>query len=267
MPKAHGSGPNRPFTSIQLFQSHAPNRLHSSLLSTGPPQTNRESPQHPKNFLKNSELIDSDTLHCYVVTGSTIARHLAGKRTMGTDPDTNTYQLTLDQLCQQAGVTVRTVRYYISEGLLPPPQGQGPAARYGDIHLQRLLVIAQLKEQYLPLREIRRVLDGLDEAGIATLAAAYSPDRQSMAEATPMNSPAAPSPAAAYIEDLLGQSSSTPRLVSRARMAAPEPTDKAWRRLPISDDAELLIEADLYERRQEQIDSLISWAKRLLSGS
>jgi DNA-binding transcriptional MerR regulator len=186
---------------------------------------------------------------------------------MGTDPDTNTYQLTLDQLCQQAGVTVRTVRYYISEGLLPPPHAQGPAARYGDIHLQRLLAIAQLKEQYLPLREIRRVLDGLDEAGIAALVAARIPDRQSVAEGVPMYSPPAPSPAAAYIEDLLGQAASTPRLVSRARMAAPEPADKAWRRLPITDDAELLIEADLYERRQEQIDSLISWAKRLLSGS
>jgi DNA-binding transcriptional MerR regulator len=186
---------------------------------------------------------------------------------MGTDPDSSTYRLTLDQLCQEVGVTVRTVRYYISEGLLPPPHAQGPAARYGDIHVQRLRAIAQLKEQYLPLREIRRVLDGLDEAGIATLAAAHIAARESVAEATPMNSPAAPSPAAAYIEDLLGQSASTPRLVSRARMAAPEPIDKAWRRLPITDEAELLIEADLYERRQEQIDSLITWAKRLLSGS
>lgn len=186
---------------------------------------------------------------------------------MGTDPDTNTYQLTLDQLCQQAGVTVRTVRYYISEGLLPPPHAQGPAARYGDLHLQRLLAIGHLKEQYLPLREIRRVLDGLDEAGIAALATARIPDRDSVGEAAPVSSPAAPSPAAAYIEDLLGQSASAPRLVSRARMAAPEPVDKAWRRLHISDDAEMLIEADLYERRQEQIDSLITWAKRLLSGS
>jgi DNA-binding transcriptional MerR regulator len=186
---------------------------------------------------------------------------------MGTDPDSSTYRLTLDQLCQEVGVTVRTVRYYISEGLLPPPHAQGPAARYGDIHVQRLRAIAQLKEQYLPLREIRRVLDGLDDAGIAALAADRTPDRQSVGEAPAMSSPPSASPAADYIEGLLGRPAAAPHLVSRARMAAPEPIDKAWRRLPITDEAELLIEADLYERRQEQIDSLITWAKRLLSGS
>jgi DNA-binding transcriptional MerR regulator len=152
-------------------------------------------------------------------------------------------------------------------GFVATPHAQGPAARYGDIHLQRLLAIAQLKEQYLPLREIRRVLDGLDDAGIAALATAHTPDHQSVAEATPISSSAARSPAAAYIEDLLGASASAPRPVSRARMAASEPVDKAWRRLPITADAELLIGADLYERRQEQIESLIIWAKRLLSGS
>jgi len=183
---------------------------------------------------------------------------------MATNPDSGTRQFTLEELCRQAGVTVRTVRYYISEGLLPPPHGQGLAARYGNQHLQRLLAIAHLKEQYLPLREIRRVLGGLDETGIAALARSRPPlvaaeDPQSSEEI-------ASSPAASYIQEVLGHPvASTPR-ASSARSAAPAP-EKTWRRLPITADAELLIDTDLYDRRQEQIESLLIWAKRLLSGS
>ena len=37
-----------------------------------------------------------------------------------------------------------------------------------------------------------------------------------------------------------------------------------WRRLPITDGAELLVREDAYQRRAEQIESLIAWAKRIL---
>lgn len=84
--------------------------------------------------------------------------------------------LTIDDLTAGAGVTVRTVRYYIGEGLLPPPSGAGPATRYTQEHLDRLLLIGALKARYLPLREIRRRLRDLDagevHSAVATIPAA-----------------------------------------------------------------------------------------------
>ena len=66
----------------------------------------------------------------------------------------------IGELVARAGVTPRTVRYYVAEGLLPPPSGAGPRATYGDEHLERLREIRRMKDSYLPLREIRRRLAG-----------------------------------------------------------------------------------------------------------
>src|SRR5688572_29806074 len=75
----------------------------------------------------------------------------------------------LAELAEAAGVSIRTVRYYIAEGLLPPPEGAGPRSAYTAGHLDRLRLIGRLKDAYLPLREIRRRLDGLDGAAVRDL--------------------------------------------------------------------------------------------------
>ncbi len=38
----------------------------------------------------------------------------------------------LNELTGTTGVTPRTIRFYIAEGLLPPPQGAGPAADFAQ---------------------------------------------------------------------------------------------------------------------------------------
>ena len=65
-----------------------------------------------------------------------------------------------------AGVSPRTVRYYVVEGLLPPPEGAGMGASYGPEHLDRLRLILRLKDAYLPLREIRRQLTGMSDEDV-----------------------------------------------------------------------------------------------------
>ena len=65
----------------------------------------------------------------------------------------------LTDLADRAGVSVRTVRYYIQQGLLPKPEARGPGAHYTGEHLDRLLVIKRLQREHLPLGEIRRVLE------------------------------------------------------------------------------------------------------------
>ena len=84
----------------------------------------------------------------------------------------NVERLTLGELTAAADVSVRTVRYYITEGLLPPPEGSGPGSAYTQGHLDRLRLIQRLKEAYLPLKEIRRRLSGLSDDEVRNLLAA-----------------------------------------------------------------------------------------------
>ncbi len=66
-------------------------------------------------------------------------------------------QYSLKELSERTGIEPRTIRWYISEGLLRGPESLGPNARYTDHHLRRLETIRLLKDTYaLPLAEIRR---------------------------------------------------------------------------------------------------------------
>ncbi len=67
---------------------------------------------------------------------------------------------TLAELAEAAGLTRRTVRYYIARGLLPGPAGAGRGARYGPAHLERLLEIRRLQDRGLTLDAIATALAG-----------------------------------------------------------------------------------------------------------
>ncbi len=78
-------------------------------------------------------------------------------------------ELTVDELAARSGASVRTIRYYQSEGLLPAPERHGREARYGAGHLERLEVISGLQSRGLRLSAIAELLrdagDGGDVAG------------------------------------------------------------------------------------------------------
>ena len=80
----------------------------------------------------------------------------------------------LAELARVAGVTPRTVRYYIAQGLLPGAHDAGPGAWYDDGHLTRLRLIRDLQRQHLPLAEIRGQLATLGDDEIAELVAERS---------------------------------------------------------------------------------------------
>lgn len=70
--------------------------------------------------------------------------------------------LTVDELAARAGVTVRTVRFYSTRGLLPPPViGPRRVGRYGPAHLSRLALIEELQHQGMTLAAIERYLERL----------------------------------------------------------------------------------------------------------
>ncbi|MEU5919593.1 MerR family transcriptional regulator [Streptomyces sp. NPDC047141] len=69
---------------------------------------------------------------------------------------------TVDELAARAGVTVRTVRFYGTRGLLPPPViGARRVGHYGQDHLSRLALIEELQRQGMTLAAIERYLEQL----------------------------------------------------------------------------------------------------------
>ncbi|KEF16776.1 transcriptional regulator [Streptomyces rimosus] len=92
--------------------------------------------------------------------------------------------LTVDELAARAGVTVRTVCFYSTRGLLPPPAiGPRRLGRYGAAHLSRLALIEELQHHGMTLAAIERYLarlpDDLSEHDLAihrALVASWSPD-------------------------------------------------------------------------------------------
>ena len=76
------------------------------------------------------------------------------------EPDL-TQRWSVDELAAKTGVTVRTLRFYVSEGLLPPPVRAGRLAWYGSTHRARLELVQELQQHGYTLAAIRQVLDSL----------------------------------------------------------------------------------------------------------
>jgi DNA-binding transcriptional MerR regulator len=67
-------------------------------------------------------------------------------------------ELTVNELAERSGASVRTIRFYQSEGLLPAPERRGREVRYGDEHVARLDAIAELQGRGLRLNAIADLL-------------------------------------------------------------------------------------------------------------
>jgi DNA-binding transcriptional MerR regulator len=201
---------------------------------------------------------------------------------------------TLTELSEAAGVTPRTVRYYVSQGLLPSP-GHGPGARYGEDHLDRLRAIKRLQREHLPLAEIRHRLAPVNEADVAVPGA----DGLPAAGAQPMNTSAID-----YIRGLLdGRGGPPPRrvaeqpsfqplagLTAEARPGVPlppaasrylaarsdsvssqpaagpedrQPRRSQWDRITLNPDLELHVRRPLSRLGNRQVERLLAYARDL----
>ncbi len=104
--------------------------------------------------------------------------------TEGVATETGGPTLTVDELAARAGVTVRTIRFYGTKGLLPPPViGPRRVGHYGQEHLSRLALIEELQHQGMTLAAIERYLEQLpadlsahDLAIHRALVASWAPD-------------------------------------------------------------------------------------------
>jgi DNA-binding transcriptional MerR regulator len=69
----------------------------------------------------------------------------------------------IDELATLAGVTPRTVRFYIAQDLLDRPIGEKRGAYYGRRHLEQLLLVRRWTEAGLSLDRVRELIAGAPE--------------------------------------------------------------------------------------------------------
>jgi DNA-binding transcriptional MerR regulator len=72
----------------------------------------------------------------------------------------------LTDLAGASGIPVRTLRYYLAQGLLPAPSRRGRLTRYPEGTLRRLQLLKRLRAAHLPLAEIRERLDVMSDADV-----------------------------------------------------------------------------------------------------
>jgi DNA-binding transcriptional MerR regulator len=209
----------------------------------------------------------------------------------------NSDRFSLTELADLAGVTPRTVRYYLAQGLLPAVGAAGPGTRYDDRYLARLRLIRRLQGEHLPLAEIRRRLDHLDDDEIRELAGAEQPDApagtaldylrtvlggQTTRQPVTLPLPPVSVPPPRMTREMLAPAESAapvpaPALMTRAeplQAAAPADSTTAtpppaaiersqWDRLALTPDIELNIRRPLSRAHQKQVDRLVTIAREL----
>ena len=197
----------------------------------------------------------------------------------------------LNELSVAAGVTPRTVRYYVQQGLLPSPGTRGPGTRYERAHLDRLQLIRRLQRLHLPLAEIRKRLEALDDDGVRGALAAQpeqpggSPALDYVRDVLARQSARMAAPAANFAAAPRGRASEELQaarapagfggMLSRimpgggAELPQPNPpsrsTRSTWERIPLAPDVELHVRRPLSREQNRQVERLLEAARDLFA--
>jgi DNA-binding transcriptional MerR regulator len=92
----------------------------------------------------------------------------------------------MEELAGQAGITVRTLRFYRERKLIHPPRREGRIAWYDDSHLARLRTISALLERGHTLSGIAELAEALDHGrDVADLLGVDTPTEEEPVRVTP----------------------------------------------------------------------------------
>jgi DNA-binding transcriptional MerR regulator len=73
-------------------------------------------------------------------------------------------EMTIRELAQRTGMTVRNIRAHQTRGLLPPPVVRGRTGYYNEEHVARIALTREMQADGLNLEAIRRVVDSSEGA-------------------------------------------------------------------------------------------------------
>jgi DNA-binding transcriptional MerR regulator len=76
-------------------------------------------------------------------------------------------EITIRELAERTGMSVRNIRAHQTRGLLPPPVVRGRTGYYNEEHVARIELTKEMQADGLNLEAIRRVLDSGDGAAAA----------------------------------------------------------------------------------------------------
>ncbi len=132
-------------------------------------------------------------------------------------------RLTIEELAESVGVPVRTVRFYITEGLIPGPGSRGKGVTYGEEHLAKLALVRRLADRRVPLSDIREQVSRLSLAEVRDLLEEEDLREAQLNQAEQSSSPKE------YVSELMRPDRARPR---------PGPTDDMLIR-PMSERAQI----------------------------
>lgn len=191
--------------------------------------------------------------------------------------------LTLEDLSALTGVEPRTLRSWVSEGLLAPPFKQGRGARYPASNADRALAVRSLKDVHgLSLSEIGRrfmlateeeIRDWAREAGPTAAPPGSARDYRAHARATP-GKPFANWPQARHArpqaEDREADLASIERLILQLEKVLDAPAPRRargtiWTRISVTPDLELSVRGDLEPRERMLFEQLADQFRAILT--
>jgi DNA-binding transcriptional MerR regulator len=139
----------------------------------------------------------------------------------------------LAELSKASGVSPRTIRYYIHQGLLPSPGKRGRGARYDRALLPRLQLIQLLQRDAWPLVKIAQHMSELDDEAVRReLAGSRKREAGSGGSVLPRTSD-------------LG------------------PRTSLWRRVRVDPTLEINVRTTLSGKRRKRVDRLIESARQI----
>src|SRR6185295_16681947 len=71
-------------------------------------------------------------------------------------------EMTISELAERTGMTVRNIRAHQTRGLLPPPVVRGRTGYYYEEHVARIELTRELQAEGLNLEAIRRMSESVD---------------------------------------------------------------------------------------------------------
>jgi DNA-binding transcriptional MerR regulator len=171
--------------------------------------------------------------------------------------------LSIEELAERSGVPVRTIRFYITEGLVPGPIGRGRSAAYGQEHLQRLGLIRLFSARHLPLAEQRAMLESLSSRDLQTLLE----EEERGAATQSLTGPTGRAYISSLLQNARGAQRDPPglapgRLYSGTRASPEQAEPEAWLRYRLVDGVELQVRDDLDGDAQSLVGRLLQVVER-----
>ena len=159
----------------------------------------------------------------------------------------------INDLAEASGISVRTLRFYLAQGLLPAPVRKGRLTRYPATTHQRLLVLKRLRAAHMPLADIRERLDAMPEEEFR------DPILRGIEHQMALSVGRALPPVTRPPDELEAFWPASPRMFAER----PSGARTQWERIFLEPGVELHVQRPLNRLASKRVDRLVGFAREL----